>query len=454
MKLFFDDENFDGQLQRSVGKCDAGMANVGECLYIASQVTAGDRDSWYAAWSGFADGLVGQADTALAAGRTVSAASLYLRAAEYYRQAFFWHRDDLDGKELTTAYAASVKAFRAALPHLTRPGVVIEGDTPGYFFAPEGDGPFPTILHIGGYDGTAEELYASAYPALDRGWAFACLDGPGTGQPLYNRRQPMRPDWENVVPGMVDLLLAQPQVDPHRVVLFGRSFGGLLAPRGAAGEPRLAAMVADPGQYDMSQAMATRLGDLWKSVDDPSADAQFDALLQIPALKAFLGPRMVTHGVTTPRAYLADMRRYNCVEQAPKVACPSLITDNETDLVSTGQGQQLFDALDVPEDVPPLPPQGGRGRALRRNGPDRVLHRCVRLAGTDPGLGHPRSGHVGNTRERSQVGERCCGAAAASSEGESSSLPARRTRSGRQRGRSSTRKPMTCSSRSLRSLAA
>jgi len=28
MKLFFDDENFDGQLQRSVGKADAGMAHA------------------------------------------------------------------------------------------------------------------------------------------------------------------------------------------------------------------------------------------------------------------------------------------------------------------------------------------------------------------------------------------------------------------------------------------
>jgi hypothetical protein len=34
MKLYFDDEGFDGQLQRTVGKCDSGMANVGECLYI------------------------------------------------------------------------------------------------------------------------------------------------------------------------------------------------------------------------------------------------------------------------------------------------------------------------------------------------------------------------------------------------------------------------------------
>jgi pimeloyl-ACP methyl ester carboxylesterase len=349
MKLFFDDESFDGQLQRSVGKSDAGMANVGECLYIASQITSGDRDSWYAAWSGFADGLMQGATNALDAGRTVSAASLYIRAAEYYRQAFFWHRDDLDGKELSTAYAASVAAFRAALPHLPRPAVILEGETPGYFFAPPGEGPFPTILHIGGYDGTVEELYAAVYPALDRGWAFAGLDGPGTGEVLYKRRQPMRPDWENVVPGMVDLVLAQPQVDPDRVVLVGRSFGGLLAPRGASGEPRLAAMVADPGQYDMSAAFAKRLGGLWDRVDDPSAEADFDALLKIPALQALFGPRMVTNGVTSPRAYAADMRRYNCIDQAPKVSCPSLITDNETDVVSTGQGEQLFDALTCPK---------------------------------------------------------------------------------------------------------
>ena len=88
MKLYFDDENFDGQLQRSVGKCDSGMANVGECLYIASQITPGDRNSWYQLWSAFADKLVQQADTALAAGHTVSARGCYLRAAEYYRQAF------------------------------------------------------------------------------------------------------------------------------------------------------------------------------------------------------------------------------------------------------------------------------------------------------------------------------------------------------------------------------
>lgn len=109
------------------------------------------------------------------------------------------------------ATAASVQAFRNALPLLVPPGMVLDADTPGYLFVRSGDGPFPAVLHIGGYDGTAEENFASAGAALDRGWAFVSLDGPGAGIPLYERREPMRPDWEHVVPGMVDIVLRQPR---------------------------------------------------------------------------------------------------------------------------------------------------------------------------------------------------------------------------------------------------
>lgn len=349
MKLYFDNEGFDGQLQRTVGKCDSGMANVGECLYIASRIAAGDRDSWYSEWSTFADRLVAQAAAAEQAGHATSAASLRLRASEYYRQAFFWHRDDLDGQELTTAYRASVDAFRRALPHLRQTGRVLDGDTPGYLFTPRGAGPFPTILHIGGYDNTAEELYASVYPALDRGWAFVGLDGPGQGSVLYDRRVTQRPDWEQVVPGMFDLVASLREVDSRRIVLVGRSFGGLLAPRGAVGAPHLAALIVDPGQYDMAAGLAARLGELWHEVDDPTAKPKFDALLNIPALRTLLGPRMVTNGVADPQTYFQDMRRYTNAELAPSIRCPSLVTDNETDPVSTGQGQQLYDAMTGPK---------------------------------------------------------------------------------------------------------
>lgn len=91
MGLSFEDEGFDGQLQRSVGKADSGMANVGECLTIAAQITPGDRDSWYRAWTAFGSRLTEQADAARDAGHRVSARGAYLRAAEYFRQAFFFH---------------------------------------------------------------------------------------------------------------------------------------------------------------------------------------------------------------------------------------------------------------------------------------------------------------------------------------------------------------------------
>jgi pimeloyl-ACP methyl ester carboxylesterase len=351
VKLYFDDAAFDGQLQRSVGKADSGMANVGECLAIAEQIAAGDRDSWYRAWSGFAGRLAEQADNAAKAGHSVTARGAYLRAAEYFRQAFFFHRENLDADELRSAYASSVQAFRSALRYLSHPCRVLSGEVSGYHFTPaEAGGRRPTILHVGGYDGTAEELYSAAAAALERGYAFVALDGPGQGAMLYDRRIPMRPDWENVVPAMFGAITASPEVDPERVVLVGRSFGGLIAPRGAAGEHRIAAMIVDPGQYDLGKALIARLGPLADSLDDPAADPQFQGLLDIPAFKALLAPRMVTHGVTSVRAYFADVTRYTNAETAPRITCPTFVTDNETDLVSTGQGKMLFDHLTCPKE--------------------------------------------------------------------------------------------------------
>ena len=90
-------------------------------------------------------------------------------------------------------------------------------------------------------------------------------------------------------------------------MLVGRSFGGLIAPRGASGEHRLAAMIVDPGQLEMGSAVMNRLGDLGQHLDDPAADARSEALLTIPALRTFLAPRMATHGLTSVRGYFRDL---------------------------------------------------------------------------------------------------------------------------------------------------
>ncbi len=85
---------------------------------------------------------------------------------------------------------------------------------------------------------------------------------------------------------VVDWLATQPGVDAGRLVLFGRSFAGDLAPRGATAEHRIAALVCYLVQYDFAAAARSLLGhDLWAQVeaDDPAVDAVLDGAAGRPA---------------------------------------------------------------------------------------------------------------------------------------------------------------------------
>ena len=100
----------------------------------------------------------------------------------------------------------------------------------------------------------------------------------------------------------------------------------------------------------MGATLRGRLGDLLDRADDPTAAEQFESLLTIPAVRDLFAPRMVTHGVTTAQAYCAEMLRYTNADTVGQVTCPAYVTDNETDLVSSGQGQVLFDHLTGPKE--------------------------------------------------------------------------------------------------------
>ncbi|MBV8817921.1 MAG: alpha/beta fold hydrolase [Acidobacteriaceae bacterium] len=65
----------------------------------------------------------------------------------------------------------------------------------------------------------------------------------------------LRRDWEMVVRAAIDFALSKPEIDPKRIVLVGWSFGGFLAPRAAAFEKRIAALIADPGQWDQRDVL-------------------------------------------------------------------------------------------------------------------------------------------------------------------------------------------------------
>lgn len=374
MKLFFDDAELDDQLKRTAYAAYSGAADLGEMLVAASAVTPDDLSSWHAAWSAAAE----RAEAlALRGGDARSIAGAWLRATEYWRQAFFFQRDRLDDPLLQAAWRRHRAAFRAALPHLPGESVIAEipfgpARLTGYLLRPAGAvQPRPTVILPAGYDSTAESGYAdTAWMALERGMNAFTLEGPGQGGTLYEDHLPMRPDYEAVLAPALDWLVAQPGVDAARLVLVGRSLAGYLAPRAAAHEPRLAALVCDPGQVEFASRIQAGLAhgmpgadpaEIWGAVMAavPAVDAKLEALLEAPGMAATLRPRMVTLGAAGVGDFFRRQAAFTLEGLVERIRCPTLVVDCAGDFAS--QSPALFAALRCEKALVTLDEASGAG---------------------------------------------------------------------------------------------
>jgi dienelactone hydrolase len=359
MGLVFDDAEFDGQLQRAISKAYERCSDIGECLATAQRIQQGDYDSWYDQWWATAEKAQRTAEASKAAGHEVSAREAYLRACEYYRSAYFFRRSNLDDPKLLAAWRRQRECFRAAAALFEHPCEAVEipyeGTTlSGYFLRPDDSSePRPTIVAFPGYDAPVEESYpAAATPALRRGYSALLFDGPGQASSLYEKRLYFRPDYEVVLKAVVDYAVGRPEVDAERIALVGRSFGGFLAPRAATGEHRFAALIADPGQYDLGEISRSRMPKevvAMVEADDPAVDKVFAGMLADPHRREYFGARMVTHGTNSMREYLRMLSEYTVRGRAGRISCPTLVTGNETDPIAA-QARQLYDALECPKE--------------------------------------------------------------------------------------------------------
>ena len=234
---------------------------IGECLATAARIQAADLESWHAEWLKTADRLQTHAKTSLENGQLVSARQSYLRACNYYRTAeFFLHHTPTDPRILTT-WHNSQKCFSKAatlfFPAIEAIAIPYEDTTlPGYFYRVDNAGsPRPTLIVYPGFDSTLEELhFFAAAAAVMQGYNCLIFTGPGQGQLIRQQKISFRPDWEAVIAPVVDYALTYPEVDAEKLVLVGHSFGGLLAVRAIAHEPRFAACIVHGGIFDMYQS--------------------------------------------------------------------------------------------------------------------------------------------------------------------------------------------------------
>ncbi len=356
----FANAQFDEQFIRAIDTIPYGGADFGEAYLAAKRIGDEDREAWYSQWQALGDRIVADGERSLAAGRVVSARESFLRAATYHRTAgVFLIAPPLDDR-LRLAHAKQSDAFRRASALLDdtvlATTIVVDGhDLDAYFLVPPGAGPFPALILVGGYDGTMEETYfAGGAAALRRGYAVLLMDGPGQGGALIEKGLHFRTDWEAVVGPEIDWLLSRPEVDGTRIAALGRSWGGFLAPRAAAVEHRLAAVIADAPQYAPGAGarflLPPELRDRFDDGDPAVLNAALRAGMEASADLAFMLNRgMLTHGFDTPLDYLRGAAAFSLEGIAGDIACPVLLTTGESD-PRNRDAQNLFDALVAPKE--------------------------------------------------------------------------------------------------------
>ena len=206
-------------------------------------------DDWCREWGRTARHYEQLAETAEAAGRTVTAGEAWRRAALCWHWGKFVFTDHPD--EQRAAHERTVACFRSGAGTLSPPAepvrVPYAGSTlAAYLRVPAGPPP-PIVIMIPGLDSVKEELQATAEHMLRRGLAVIAIDGPGQGEAEYEF--PIEPAYERVVTAVADYLKGRADVDPGRLGVFGVSLGGYYAARSAAYEPRVRAAVELAGPY-------------------------------------------------------------------------------------------------------------------------------------------------------------------------------------------------------------
>jgi dienelactone hydrolase len=357
MQRFYDDDGMNFAVLLSLGFAYANTADVGETLSTIERIPEGDIEAWVTEWSKTADRLVQQADESLQGGHAVSARTKLLRASTYYDHASAQSPGTKDPSRYTSLWEQSRTCWDRAIEIFECPvekvQIPYEGTTlEGYLFTPAHapDGPRPTVILNNGSDGPVISMWSLGGRAtIARGFNAITFDGPGEGAALHRQHLYFRADWEKVVTPVVDYLLTRPEVDPSRIALQGISQGGYWAPRAAAFEHRLCALVADPGVMRVASSWESHLPKELVQLIDDGNQKDFDALLDAnpnQQQKAMLAWRMAPYGTTSYyEAYVKAREQTLDAPTAAQIQCPTLVLDPEGEQFWPGQSQQLYDAL-------------------------------------------------------------------------------------------------------------
>lgn len=351
----------------ALGFAPFGGSDVGELDAIAAAVAPGNDDSFHDAYSSFAKRRIAEGEAALAKGHHASARACFLRAAQYLSNATHPLFGTPVDPRVVAGYRLMMATFERALALSEAPVVKLdlpyEGTTlPGYFLRARGHehAPRPTIIAGGGWDSCmVDNYFGIGVAALERGYHVILHDGPGQGGALIERGLTLRHDWEQVVTPVVDVAMALDGVDASRIVYQPWSLGGYMAPRVAAFEHRLAAVVCDPGQMDIGRKMNAALGKLGLSPEaiarlprmTPNDEQRLMGVIEGSRTLRWqiAGRAFWANGARDLPSLAAELMKWSLdPATVAQVRCPALVTAADGDRAST-DSRELYDALRCPK---------------------------------------------------------------------------------------------------------
>lgn len=370
MTLFDDPEfNFNGLL--ALGGSGAGSAEVGEVLTAVNAINKAGLSSqtYVETFRKLGDRLLQPPQGSRPDDQTRRFRAL--RAAQYYGQSLFFVLGSDDPGDEEDLYRAGRDAWDEFCDLCDPPPVKADvpyGRTPlpVWFFRPDRSNDCrPTVILTNGSDGQNVDMWTyGVAAALERGWNALVYDGPGQGQLLFVDQVVFTPTWEKVVTPLVDWLMDRDDVQTTKIALTGLSMGGDLAPRAAAFEDRIAALVAMPGCLNPWLGFPEELREIvtpskeetnriWNEEVVPELPPEAAATLRkrvepfsIPAMLAARQGKMFTDFWTPARRIQA----LKITDIVPRIKMPTLVLDYDDEQFYPGQPREMFDLLTAPKD--------------------------------------------------------------------------------------------------------
>ena len=343
----------------------SGGSDIGPVLGAAKNIKPGDFDSYHEEFYKLANATKAQAEDFENDYDPINVRDSWFSASHYYRRADVYIHRNWSNPLIKTVWDKQTAAFDKGIAALPIPGKRVqipsaEGNLTveaiWYSASEDPDAKLPTMIVGNGFDAAQEDSYHYyCAAALARGWNCITYEGPGQNTVRRTQDLGFIPEWEHVATPVVDYVLSVKMqvVDKNRLVLVGNSFGGYLAARAAAFEPRLSAAILIGGVWDLYAGYSTQLSEGLISIYEAGNYTQFDDEVlslrdagKLPTEAAWgLDYGLWAFKTHSPSEFFDLTKQYKIEDVVHQIDMPVFVGDAEFENIFKGQAQKVKDAL-------------------------------------------------------------------------------------------------------------